>query len=282
VFWGHPFSSGIIDSIDYYIIPRGGEANVDGSDNIDSQERYSEQLVRFDSLGSYYMLVEDIPDETPWFDSFNDRLNTLQSLAAVKTITFMDGAQIPPHHKVFSAPLYATLQHCGKFHPLFDATLLKILAADPHAVLMIRSCSKDSNKDTNDGLREFSKNWSSDEYAWFGSRLGDLFSTLSERIVILQEQIALGSLMRLFGAAHVALEPFPFPASITSLDAFMVRYHIPQTPPLHTSVLLVSILIGIIIFMLRVCFGNGGWNSCCGSWRWSSHTRDRAIDCDAL
>ena len=43
----------------------------------------------------------------------------------------------------------------------------------------------------------------------------------SSRVLLLNAQLPLGSFLRLSGAVHCLLEPFPFPASITTLDAFV-------------------------------------------------------------
>ena len=43
---------------------------------------------------------------------------------------------------------------------------------------------------------------------------------MAEGRVLAVQLLALQDLLHLFGAAEVALEPYPFPASITTLDAF--------------------------------------------------------------
>ena len=51
------------------------------------------------------------------------------------------------------------------------------------------------------------------------ARLEKRIGPLGDRVVEVP-QISLQDYVRLFGGAHVALEPFPFGGSITSLDAF--------------------------------------------------------------
>ena len=157
------------------------------------------------------------------------------------------------------ARLYASLQHCGKFHPLFDAVLTAILERDPGAYLLVRDCG--SSADSGDRaaikgdeagpapLEEDSEGYDlngldllngADDPPGpsFGSRLlargskSGFSSRFALRVVVLTANLPLGAFLRLAGAAHVALEPFPFPASITTLDAFMVRRD--QTNPPHS------------------------------------------------
>jgi hypothetical protein len=206
VFWGHPFTSGIRDSIDYYILPFGAEEPIPGDSAglTDSPERYVEQLVRFETLGIYFDRIGNITDMAPWDDSFANRDSTLLSMARTGTIRLLDGDSIDESFPLLEARIYACLQHCGKFHPLLDDPLLSILDRDKEAVLLIRDCGHSNSGDPS-----------------FQTRL-NRNQSYAARIIVLRENIALGALMRLLGAAHVALEPFPFPASITTLDALAV------------------------------------------------------------
>jgi len=206
VFWGHPFTSGIRDSIDYYILPFGAEEPVpgDSAGMTDSPERYIEQLVRFETLGIYFDRVENIADPAPWDDSFVHRNSTLLSMARAGTIGLIGGDDIDESFSLLEARIYACLQHCGKFHPLLDEPLHSILDTDNQAMLLVRDCGLSNSSEPS-----------------FTTRLNYTLG-YAARIIVLRENVALGAFMRLMGAAHVALEPFPFPASITTLDAFAV------------------------------------------------------------
>jgi hypothetical protein len=204
VFWGHPFTSGIRNSIDYYVLPFGAEEPIPGfsAGLTDSSERYIEQLVRFETTGSFFDTIPSISDAAPWDHSFANRNETLLSMAQAGTIGLLGGDIIDESFLLLEARIYACLQHCGKFHPLLDDLLLSILGADPQAFLLVRDCGRNNPNDPS-----------------LSSRLNNE-SGYASRILVLREQLPLGDFMRLMGAAHVALEPFPFPASITTLDAF--------------------------------------------------------------
>jgi protein O-GlcNAc transferase len=101
--WGHPVTSGI-PTIDYYVSSRHLEIAA-------ADAHYSERLVRFDQLPSYYARPE--PE------------------AAVGR----EALGLPAHRRLYGCP-----QSVFKIHPRFDAWLAAILRADPDgAVVMIDS-----------------------------------------------------------------------------------------------------------------------------------------------
>ncbi|KAJ1462431.1 hypothetical protein M885DRAFT_557203 [Pelagophyceae sp. CCMP2097] len=117
VFWGHPTTSGIQDSIDYYLI-------MDGTEPGDARRKFAEQLVRLDTLGAYYFKnqstqLSNLEKTRQWYK---------QSSSALSGIG--DDKRI-----------YAVAQHCQKHHPLFDEPLLAILEKDASAVIVVRNCS---------------------------------------------------------------------------------------------------------------------------------------------
>ena len=200
--WGHPFTSGLVDSIDYYVMFSGAEDLVPSEfSGFDASAKYTEQLVRFDTLGAMFGSIPDPQQGARWIDSFAVREETLTRMIQTNKITLMDGSSVEA--PILEGKLFACLQHCGKFHPMFDDVLLQLLEAEPSAVLLVRQCGLDENVPS------------------FETRLSSKRSSgLSERVLVLRDQLPLGEFMRLLGSAHVALEPFPFPASITTLDSF--------------------------------------------------------------
>jgi protein O-GlcNAc transferase len=240
VFWGHPFTSGIQDTIDYYILPAGAEEPGFGAKHwqVDPTERYQEQLVRFSTIGSFYDHIEDPStfvgvDESltggvwPWLASFEHRISTLRAMVHAASITLLDGSRIDlDSTPVLEARLYACPQHCGKFHPDFDAALVRILELDPSAMLLLRDCGERSHHPIAETPSFPCLGCDAEEEdPSFSTRLSERenWRDLSSRVLVVSKQLPLAWFLRMLGAAHVALEPFPFPASITTLDAFTVR-----------------------------------------------------------
>lgn len=241
MFWGHPFTSGISDTVDFYILPQGAEDVGGGGGELtdfraSTTSRYQEQLVRFDTLGAYYDRVSDpgpSSNQIPsmygpwrWVETFEHRRQVLTAATQEDAVTFLDGSLVDvfgSHGHVLDATLYACPQHCGKFHPLFDQALIRILQVDSAAVLLLRDCGvadlglteiNQGNKDTKEVTPSFATRLLEREDGL----------SLASRILVIRHQLPLSSFLRLLGSAHVALEPFPFPASITTLDAFTVTF----------------------------------------------------------
>ena len=169
VFWGHPTTSGIPGhAIDYYVV-------MDAAEDDRGYSRYAEQLVRLDTLGAFYFSNE-----------------SGQYRPSKKREDYAQEMDLPS-----SGHIYAIPQHCLKFHPMFDEALVKILALDRDAILVVKNCS------TSIRVEE---------------RLAKSID-ISGRIIRVP-QLSLQDYVRLFGGSHVALETFPFGGSITSLDAF--------------------------------------------------------------
>lgn len=120
VFWGHPTTSGIAESADYYLIMDGAEPSGNHA-----EEHYSEQLVRLASLGSFYNANES----GQLSNSRRTREDYKRDSSVLKSAS--------NQNRFYAAP-----QHCQKYHPAFDGALLGILARDPLAVLILRNCSK--------------------------------------------------------------------------------------------------------------------------------------------
>ncbi|KAJ8608277.1 hypothetical protein CTAYLR_007280 [Chrysophaeum taylorii] len=168
-FWGHPTTSGIPDALDYYLLMDAAEPDLEAG------VRYSEQLVRLDTMGAFYRKNESGQLRGWTRDRFQAASPALRDLVSNSTI-------------------YACPQHCLKYHPEFDEAIVGILSADPRAVVVVRNCS-----------------------ALVG-RLEHLARDNNRLVRV--PTLPLGEYVQLFGGAHVALEPFPFGGSITTLDAF--------------------------------------------------------------
>lgn len=211
-------------------------------------EFYSEQLVLFDTIGAFYELAPNSEagsgtsasvDHVPWSHSFEHRSRFLSEFLQSPALSFLNGDLVSSLQidDIVESRLYSCIQHCGKFHPLFDEALLSILEADPKAILILRHCGGVNEETVEDRSFSYSYNITDDlgrqddslKEPSFRTRLENnlgttKFRAISQRILVLKVQLSLRDLLRLIGCAHVALESFPFPASITTLDAFTVRF----------------------------------------------------------
>lgn len=204
VFWGHPTTSGVPDSVDYYLLMDGAEPD------LAAPERYTEQLVRLDTLGAFY------------------RKNESGQLDPAKTrADYATAAPKLPHR----GTVYACPQHCLKYHPDFDAAIAGILDADPTAFVVVRNCSAQAPA-------------LADRLPQFATRL------IQVPVLPLTEFVAL------FGAAHVALEPFPFGGSITTLDAFEAGTPVVARAPTDTQRPALTAALYRILGMTDCCVAN--------------------------
>ena len=190
VFWGHPLTSGIPDSVDYYLLPGGSYRD---GDMESASGRYTEQLVRLDTMATHYVKV-------PWDPSKRAELYAAaaESVPELRLLADDDGPRAGLH-------LYAVSQHCRKFHPRFDAALVRILSADPGARLIVRRCAP-----------------AADAGPTFVERLANHSGAAFAERVVAVPALALNQYLAVLATAQVMLEPFPFRGSITTLDAFTV------------------------------------------------------------
>ena len=188
VFWGHPLTSGIPDSVDYYLLP--GSSYADG--DVSAAARYTEQLVRLDTMGTHYAKIAwDPAQRAALFEE------AAQSVPALRLLADDNGPRGSMH-------LYAVSQHCRKFHPRFDAALRRILRADSSGWLIVRECAP-----------------ADDAGPTFLERLRNHSAALAQRVVAVPA-LPLNQYLAVLATAQVMLEPFPFRGSITTLDAFTV------------------------------------------------------------
>jgi predicted O-linked N-acetylglucosamine transferase (SPINDLY family) len=120
--WGHSDTSGL-PNIDYFVSSKYFNTPED-------QYQYSEKLILFESLGTYYYNI---------FNSFNDiQLNDDNQIFR-KKISEMTGVENPN--------IYGCIQICIKIHPTFVSMLDKILNRDENGVIVILSAEKDTKED---------------------------------------------------------------------------------------------------------------------------------------
>ncbi|MBI1778094.1 MAG: hypothetical protein HYR63_22375 [Proteobacteria bacterium] len=173
--WGHPDTTGI-PNIDYFlsaadIEPEGAEAH------------YSERLIRLRSFPNHF---------TP-----PDRARRLTGRAAFG---------LPE-----DAILYGCAQNPVKFHPDFDAALVRILREDRKARLVLNSGGR--------------AHW----LGMFLERLKSRLPSVQERVVLTQN-LDRASFTGLLEAVDALVDPFHFSGGNTSLEAFSVAQPVVTWP----------------------------------------------------
>lgn len=124
--WGHSDTSGL-PNIDYFVSSKYFNSPED-------QYQYSEKLILFDSLGTYYYNVFNYFKESIHLhDSEDDNKNFR------KKISEITGVKNPN--------IYGCIQIFIKMHPTFVNMLDKILKTDENGVLVILSSDKGDNED---------------------------------------------------------------------------------------------------------------------------------------
>ncbi|KDO27986.1 hypothetical protein SPRG_07264 [Saprolegnia parasitica CBS 223.65] len=106
VFWGHPITTGLVNSIDYFL---GSDLYWDDDEQADDAY-YTEQRVRFSSLSTYF---------------FQPETTTLP-------FTGRDHFHLPPSSHVYLCP-----QTLMKLHPAFDSIFNDILTFDPNGLVVL-------------------------------------------------------------------------------------------------------------------------------------------------
>ena len=174
--WGHPVTTGFWD-MDYFVTSDGFEP--DGG-----QDRFSEQLLRFDSTTFHFPEPKEVDAAIISGDS--------------KDVYDLSKVGVPDGAFVFLVP-----QTLPKFHPSFDAAIAAILFQNSlnHLVLTF-------NKD---------KPLWRDKLA---RRLSLLVGPSAASRVHFLPTLPGPDFYRLLAASHVLLDPFPFGGGVTSLEAF--------------------------------------------------------------
>ncbi|EQC42721.1 hypothetical protein SDRG_00446 [Saprolegnia diclina VS20] len=108
VFWGHPITTGLVDSIDYFL---GSDLYWDDDDDEQADAAYyTEQRVRFSSLSTYFYQPEPV----------------------ALHVTARDHFHLPPSSHVYLCP-----QTLMKLHPALDVIFRDILTSDPNGLVVL-------------------------------------------------------------------------------------------------------------------------------------------------
>jgi predicted O-linked N-acetylglucosamine transferase (SPINDLY family) len=200
--WGHSETSGI-DTIDYYISSLCFE-------NPDTAQRnYSEKLVLFKSLGTYYFSPKQIfIDNNPNIKLPNVKLPNIKlpniKLPNVKSISYKTSEDLKlsiPN----GANIYCCLQTFYKMNEDFEKCLARILELDINGILLL-----------------------SNTYPYCQShlaRIRNIFGTEKIKRIRWIPSIEKPTFLNLISISQVCLDPFPFGGCNTSYDAF--DYNIP-------------------------------------------------------
>ena len=125
--WGHSDTSGL-PNIDYFVSSKLFNSEED-------QDCYSEKLILFDSLGTYY------------YDVFNFFKNEIQLEENKDTSTNALRNNIIEKTGIENPNIYGCIQIFIKIHPSFIYTLNEILKADENGVIVLLSTNKGDNDD---------------------------------------------------------------------------------------------------------------------------------------
>jgi predicted O-linked N-acetylglucosamine transferase (SPINDLY family) len=213
--WGHSETSGI-DTIDYFISSEyfsGSVTNDSQSTHSQSthpqqnnlypihpqQHHYSEKLILFKSLGTFYISPHKLfIENNKAYTEQHKKFKTREEL----------GFTTKDH-------LYVCLQTFYKLNPEFETCLARILELDPNGIILLSNtfpfCKSHLERIRNCvGLEKLKR------IRWYGSLEKDEF-------------------LNIVSISDVCLDPFPFGGCNTSFDAF--NYNIPvitlPSPFLH-------------------------------------------------
>jgi len=183
--WGHSETSGI-DTIDYYISSKWFEL----SSLSEAQKHYTEKLILFNSLGTYYISPHKLfIDNNPKLTNIVDK--------KFKTKTEL-GFNLDNN-------IYCCLQTFYKINAQFEQCMARILELDPNAIILL-----------------------SNTFPYCKSHLARIKSIVGEeKIKRLRWYPSLEKpiFLNLVQISNVCLDPFPFGGCNTSYDAF--DYNIP-------------------------------------------------------
>ena len=208
--WGHSETSGI-DTIDYFIsseyfsgyVSNDSQSTHPQQNNLypihPQQNHYSEKLILFKSLGTFYISPHKLfIENNKAYTEQHKKFKTREEL----------GFTIKDH-------LYVCLQTFYKLNPEFETCLARILELDPNGIILLSNtfpfCKSHLERIRNCvGLEKLKR------IRWYGSLEKDEF-------------------LNIVSISDVCLDPFPFGGCNTSFDAF--DYNIPvitlPSPFLH-------------------------------------------------
>jgi hypothetical protein len=183
--WGHSETSGI-DTIDYFISSNYFEPMLD-TNNINPQSHYTEKLILFKSLGTFYISPHKL---------FIDNNPKYKNQKFKKRVDY----GFKPNQV-----LYVCLQTFYKLNPEFENCLSRILELDPNGIILLSNtfpfCKSHLKR-----IKHIIGDEKIKRMRWYGSLEKDEF-------------------LNLVSICDVCLDPFPFGGFNTSYDAF--DYNIP-------------------------------------------------------
>ena len=201
--WGHSETSGI-DTIDYFISSKYFSGTL-SKEQI--QKQYSEKLILFKSLGTFYISPHKLfVENNKAYSIQNTQSQTTKITNPKKFKTREELGFTNKDH------LYVCLQTFYKLNPQFESCLARILELDPNGIILLSNtfpfCKSHLERIRNIiGLEKIKR------IKWYGSLEKDEF-------------------LNIVSISDVCLDPFPFGGCNTSYDAF--DYNIPViTLPSH-------------------------------------------------
>jgi len=185
--WGHSETSGI-DTIDYFISSEYFE-NMNSTSSHLPQDNYTEKLILFKSLGTFYISPHKL-----FIENNPKYINKIKQFRTKNEYGFKKENNI-----------YVCLQTFYKLNPEFEGCLARILELDPNGIILLSNtfpfCKSHLIRIRNIiGIEKLKR------VRWFGSLEKDEF-------------------LNLVSISDVCLDPFPFGGFNTSYDAF--DYNIP-------------------------------------------------------
>jgi len=206
--WGHSETSGI-DTIDYFISSKYFSGSLTKEQ---IQKQYSEKLILFKSLGTFYISTHKLFVE-------NNKAYSMQNIQIQSTQSQTTKLTNPKKFKTREElgftnkdHLYVCLQTFYKLNPQFESCLARILELDPNGIILLSNtfpfCKSHLERIRNIiGIEKIKR------IKWYGSLEKDEF-------------------LNIVSISDVCLDPFPFGGCNTSYDAF--DYNIPViTLPSH-------------------------------------------------
>ncbi|KAJ1447418.1 hypothetical protein M885DRAFT_193267 [Pelagophyceae sp. CCMP2097] len=202
LFWGHPHTSGLGNTIDYFV------SNDDFEPRLPSlmPETYAEQVVRFDSLSFYFRHPKEAGYAFIPRDSDKTALKNKLKLQAFDV-------------------LFLVPQTLPKFHPSFDAVLID---------LVVRSNAEQSKA-------AVVITYDETKALWLHVLQRRLFAKLALRGAahlthrfIFVPQLKGPDFFTLNAIATLLLDPFPFGGGVTTLEAFSVCKAVITAPALQS------------------------------------------------
>ena len=195
--WGHSETSGI-DTIDYFI---SSEYFAGSLSPEEIQKQYSEKVVLFKSLGTFYISPHKlfVENNIAYTNQPNTNQPNTKQATPKKFKTREELGFTEKDH------LYVCLQTFYKLNTEFETCLARILELDPHGIILLSNtfpyCKSHLERMKNNiGLEKLKR------VKWYGSLEKDEF-------------------LNIVSISDVCLDPFPFGGCNTSYDAF--HYNIP-------------------------------------------------------